>query len=78
MNMLSREVRQKAKTIEVRRLLAEKYPPERASNIKIDVRDDKGGLCKVFLRCTLKKTRTTEGQSPTASSSASNEETVAR
>lgn len=64
--MLSREQVKDAKVLEIRRLIEEEIPPERASKMKIDVRLDKGGLCKVWIRSKLIKTRTSEGLPPTA------------
>lgn len=66
MSMLNRDEQKQAKVEEIKALIAEGRSPERASRVKIDVRLDKGGLCKVYLRRTLKQTRTSEGRFTTA------------
>lgn len=59
--MLSKRERIAAKLEAVRQGIEELIPSERASKVKIDVRSHKGGFTKVWIRSTLKKTRTSEG-----------------
>lgn len=61
--MLSKSERLSVKKREVEEGISAGLSPASVSNLKIDVRVHRGGLLKVYVRDTLKKTRTREGQS---------------